>query len=352
MDRISRIMALSDAFGPSGFEDEAADIVRRELAALAPVRDHMGNLRCTAGEDPGKPCVMLDAHLDETGLIVQAVRPNGTMRFLPLGGWAPTSFPSSAFRIRSRDGQDIPAVVANKPPHFMSPAERTKTPEVADMVLDCGSVSKEETEKVLGIGIGSPAVPDVKCRYDEKRHLFFGKAFDDRIGVECAIETLLKLNGEELPCRLAGSFSVQEEVGERGVLANAAALRPDVMICFEGCPADDTFSEEYMIQAGMRRGPMLRHMDRSMITNHRFQRFALDTARKAGIPVQESVRTGGGQNGAAVYNTLGIPAIVIGVPVRYIHSSYCYCCLEDVDAAVELAVELCRKLDRNTCDSF
>ena len=351
MDKIERIIALSDAFGPSGFEDDIASIVKSELAEYEPVMDHMTNVRCEKEKDSDKPRVMIDAHTDETGAIIQAVKPNGTMRFIPLGGWSASSFPSSPFIIRSKDGKDIPAVVAQKPVHFMSKAERDKTPETSDMVMDAGCVSKEEAE-ALGIGIGSPAVPDVKCRYDEERKLFYGKAFDDRIGVAAAIDVLKQLKDEELPCNLCGSFSVQEEVGERGVRANAAALKPDVMIAFEGCPADDTFSEEYMIQAGLRRGAMLRHYDVSMITNWRFQKLALDIAKEKGIPVQESVRSGGGTNAAMVNISEGIPAIVISVPVRYIHSSNCWCALEDYESVVELTKEICRRLDYKTVNSL
>lgn len=344
METIERIKALSDAFGPSGFEDDVAAIVRNELEGYETFTDHMTNVRCEKEPGSDKPNVMLDAHMDETGVIIQAIKPNGTMRFLPLGGWNALSFPTSSFIIRGRKGKDIPGVVATTPPHFMSKAARGNMPEVSDMVIDVGALSKEEAEE-LGIGIGCPGVPDVKCRYDEERGLFYGKAFDDRIGVACAIEVLKRLQDEEIPCNVQGSFSVQEEVGERGVRANAEALKPDVMIAFEGCPADDTFSEPYMIQAGLGKGPMLRHMDVSMITNWRFQKLALDVAKEKGIPVQESVRSGGGTNGAMVNQMYGVPAIVIGVPVRYIHSSNCYCRLDDYENAVKLGVELCRILD-------
>ena len=347
MDTIERIKALSDAFGPSGFEDDVAALVREELDGYETFTDHMTNVRCEKEPGSDKPNVMLDAHMDEVGAIIQAIKPNGTLRFLPLGGWSAVSFPSSAFKIRYREGKDIPAVVAIKPPHFMKKEERNTLPPVSDMVMDIGVTSAEEARE-LGIGIGSPAVPDITCRYDEERGLFFGKAFDDRIGVACAIETLKRLQEEELPCNLQASFSVQEEVGERGVRSNAEALKPAVMICFEGCPADDTFSEDYMIQAGIGRGPMLRHMDVSMITNWRFQKLALDVAKEKGIPVQESVRSGGGTNGAMVNQNYGVPAIVIGVPVRYIHSSNCFCRLDDYENAVKLAVELCRVLDAQT----
>ncbi|MCI6067703.1 MAG: M42 family peptidase, partial [Galactobacillus timonensis] len=140
------------------------------------------------------------------------------------------------------------------------------------------------------------------------------------------------------------SFAVQEEVGERGVLVNASRLQPDVMICFEGCPADDTFSEDYMVQAALGKGPMLRNMDVSMITNWRFQKFAVDLAKQCGIPVQQSVRAGGGTNAAAVNSRFGTPAIVIGIPVRYIHSPNCFVDERDYENAVKLAVALVHAL--------
>ena len=110
------------------------------------------------------------------------------------------------------------------------------------------------------------------------------------------------------------------------------------------CPADDTFSEDYMVQAALGKGPMLRNMDVSMITNWRFQKFAVDLAKQCGIPVQQSVRAGGGTNAAAVNSRFGTPAIVIGIPVRYIHSPNCFVDERDYENAVKLAVALVHAL--------
>ena len=96
---------------------------------------------------------------------------------------------------------------------------------------------------------------------------------------------------------------------------------------------------------------MLRHFDVSMITNPRFQKLALDLAVEEGIPVQESVRSGGGTDGGRIYLE-GVPSIVIGIPVRYIHSSNCWCTYQDYRAAVDLAAALISHLDRNTIDSL
>ena len=349
---VDRILALSDAFGPSGMEDAVSALVRAELdGVLDLTEDRMRNVRGELNPDNGGPKVMIDAHLDEVGLIVQAVRPNGTMNFLPLGGMTAGNLPSSLFDLKASDGSMVKAAVAAKPPHFMSASERNSAPAIEDMVLDCGSVSDKETREDFALGVGSFGVPAVKAFYKEEKGLFFGKAFDCRIGVAAQIETLRRLKGEKLPCRVQASFAVQEEVGERGVYANYKALQPDVMICFEGCPADDTFQPDYMIQAALRKGPMLRHFDRSMITSPRFQKYALDLGRAKGIPLQESVRSGGGTDGGMIH-TEGIPCIVVGIPVRYIHSHHCWCTAEDYLAAVDLAAEICRNLDAEVLAAF
>ena len=107
MNEIERIQALSNAFGPSGFEDEVSTIVKNELSEFDCVEDHLRNVRTTINPEGKGIKVMLDAHLDEVGMIVQAVKPNGTMKFLPIGGWMPTNFPSSPFRIKNKDGEYV-----------------------------------------------------------------------------------------------------------------------------------------------------------------------------------------------------------------------------------------------------
>lgn len=122
---------------------------------------------------------------------------------------------------------------------------------------------------------------------------------------------------------------------------------------FEGCPADDTFPPSYAIQTALRHGPMLRHMDVSVICSPRSQRYVLDLAEKKGIKAQDSVREGGG-NDAAVINTAlgGIPSVVAGVPVRYIHSMNGICTLEDFESSVQLAEAVIRSMTPETISSF
>lgn len=300
-----------------------------------------------------KPTIVFDAHSDEVGFIVQAIKPNGTLRFLPLGGWVSNTVPAHRVRIKTANGSEIPGIIASKPPHFMTDAERKEVQTIDDMVIDVGCTSAKEVVEKLNIAIGDPVIPDVTFEYLEATDVMMGKAFDCRIGCACLLETLKELSEKDSEFNLIGTMTAQEEVGERGATVAMNNLQPDLAIVFEGCPADDTFSEEYMIQSGLKRAPMLRNFDVSMITNPRFQRFAKETAEKYGLPMQSSVRKGGGTNGAIINLTnKGVPAIVIGVPVRYAHTHYGYVAYEDYQAAKQLAVAIVSDLTVGTIESF
>ena len=180
-----------------------------------------------------------------------------------------------------------------------------------------------------------------------------GKAFDNRLGCAAIISILQELGGVELPVNITGAFASQEEVGYRGAKVTSQTVKPDIAITFEGCPADDTFQEPHLIQTAFKQGPMLRHIDAGMITNPRFQRFALDTASRHNIPVQEAVRTGSYTNSAVIHTTYkAVPVIVIGVPVRYIHTHYGIASFSDYENSLKLASELIRALDEKVIAGF
>ena len=152
---------------------------------------------------------------------------------------------------------------------------------------------------------------------------------------------------------MVGVLSSQEEVGERGMKVAVNHIKPQIAICFEGCPADDTFTEPYAVQTAFKKGPMLRFMDKSIICTPRYQRYALDLAEELGIPVQESVRTGGSTNGAPIHlSNQGVPVIVIGIPVRYIHTHYGIAAHSDVENAARLAAAILERMDAAQISRF
>lgn len=356
-ETLQMIADFSNAKAPSGFEDETVLAARKHIGEGYSVEeDSLRNFYMYRNSNTGnQPVFMLDAHSDEVGFMVHSIRPNGTLRFVALGGWNISSLASSKVLVRNSEGRYIPGIIAAKPVHFMTEAEKASAgaADISSLSIDIGAVSAQDARDNFKIRIGEPVVPDVTMEYDQDHDLLFGKAFDCRIGCAALIEVLHRLKDEKLDVDVVGVLSSQEEVGERGMKVAVNHVKPQIAICFEGCPADDTFTEPYAIQTAFKKGPMLRFMDKSIICSPRYQRYALDLASRAGIPVQASVREGGGNNGAIVQTSLdGIPAIVIGVPVRYIHTVHGIASFYDFEATVRLAVEIVRSMNGDIIKSF
>ncbi len=352
---LSMIQAISDAAGASGFEDDVITAIRSYASDFGAVaEDKMRNLYLDrAGNALGRPVVQLDAHTDEVSFMVQAIKPNGTLRFLQLGRWVDAGVAAHRVLVRNALGQYISGITATTPPHYMTEAQRNAPLNTDNMSIDVGACSMEEAIRDFHIRIGEPVIPDVKFEYDDAHDLMIGKAFDCRLGCAAIVGTLDAIHGEPLAVNVVGAWACQEEVGMRGAVVTANHVGPDIAIVFEGCPADDTSVEPYMIQTAIKRGPMLRFIDGGMITHPRFQRYALDLGERLGIPVQGSVRSGGRTNGAPIHlSNMGVPCIVIGLPSRYIHTHYGIASFVDYQNGVKLAAEILRSLTPEIIASF
>lgn len=354
-ETLKLIESFSNAKGVSGFEDEVIDVALPYAQKLGNTHvDRMLNLFIEREENTGdQPKILLDAHSDEVGFMVQAICPNGTLRIIQIGGWVNHNIPAHKVWVRNKHGEYLPGITASKPPHFMTEAERKAPLEMKDITVDVGATSREEAIEKFGVRIGEPVVPDVSFTYIEATNLMVGKGFDNRLGCASIIKTLETLKGESLKVDLVGAMASQEEVGVRGATVTAQVVKPDLAIIFEGCPADDTCVQDYMVQTAIKKGPMLRHIDARMITNPRYQRYALGLAEELGIPVQDAVRSNGSTNGSAIHLTgQGCPCIVIGIPVRYAHTHYGISSFTDFENGVKLAYEIIKRMDKEKIFSF
>lgn len=355
METVQLIEKLSNAPGVSGFEDPVIDIAKTYMSTgFTFEEDRIRNLFIhQENSKQEKPRVMIDAHSDEVGFMIQSVNTNGTLRFMNLGGWNPQTLSAHAVKIKNDQGDWIRGVVASKPTHFMSGDEMKRPLSIAGMVIDIGACSKKEVETRFEISIGAPVVPDVKFFFDPDNDLIFGKAFDDRLGCAALLEVLKHRLNPDLDVDVSGTFSSQEELGLRGANVSVRKINPDVAICLEGTPADDTFNPSDFIQAGLKKGPQIRHMDRSVLANPRFVRFAVDTAKKHDIQIQEAVRSGGGNNaGVITLHDRSVPTITIGIPVRYIHTHHCIAALSDFKQTVDWCTAIINELTPEIIENF
>ena len=342
---------LSDAFGPSGFEEDVIRTIADYCKEFDVENDAMNNLyvRMPGTEKDSRPVIQLDAHLDACGFMVQNIQDNGCLGIIMLGGFHLTSLPAHAVWIRTRSGKMVHGIICAKPVHFMTTAERSsQTLEIEKMYVDVGATSREEVENVFGIHIGDPMMPDVTFEYDAEHEICFGKAFDNRAGCACIVDTMKQLEKEQasLAVNVVGAFAAQEEVGTRGAVVTSQIVKPDLAIVFEGSPSDDFFISAGQAQGCMKKGVQIRILDNSYISNTQFISLAEEVAEKCGIKYQESVRRGGSTNAAKISVTgKAVPCLVLGVPSRYAHSHYNFCAKEDLEAASAMAANVIRALD-------
>jgi putative aminopeptidase FrvX len=345
---LKMIAEISDTKGVSGFEDEVVTLLRKYCEDLGTINeDKLRNLYVDYVKNTGdRPVVLLDAHSDEVGFMVQAVKPCGTLQVVPIGSLVAHNMAAQKVWVRNMEGEYLPGVTEVLPPEYRSEAEKNEPLAVKQISVDIGAVSLEEALTDFKIRIGEPIVPCAKFEYNEKQDIMFGKAFDCRIGCAAVISTLKSIKDLDLKIDIIAAFSSQEEVGTRGAAVTSREIKPDIAIVFEGSPADDTYLNPYEAQTALKKGPMLRHIDSKMITNPRYQRHALSVAAGKQIPVQEAVRSAGATNSATIHlNNEGIPTIVLGIPVRYTHTSYGLASYSDYENSVKLACEILKSLD-------
>src|SRR3712207_1395506 len=96
MERIVKMAeAFTNAFGASGFEDDVLEEVKKQIPEMEWERDSINNLFVYFGErDEKKATVLLDCHSDEVGFMIEHINDNGSLRFLPLGGWHVGNIPA------------------------------------------------------------------------------------------------------------------------------------------------------------------------------------------------------------------------------------------------------------------
>jgi putative aminopeptidase FrvX len=342
---------ICDAFGPSGFEEDVIRTIAGYCDKYEVKNDAMNNLYVRMpGAAKDKPVIQLDAHTDECGFMVQTIHDNGVLGIILLGGIALTNLPAHTVIIRTRSGKRIRGIITSKPVHFMNDKERaSQSLDIETIYVDIGATSRQEAEEVFGVSIGDPMMPDVQFSYDEEHGICFGKAFDNRAGCACIIDTMNKVfdKRDELAVNVVGAFAAQEEVGTRGATVTAQVVQPDLAIVFEGSPSDDFYFSVTQAQGRMRGGVQIRRMDKSYVSNPVFIEYAESLAKKYGIRYQETVRRGGSTNAGKLSLEGGkaVPVLVLGVPSRYVHTHYNFCAREDLEAASELAAKVIEELD-------
>jgi endoglucanase len=340
---------ITEASGVSGYEDEVRAIIRQRLAGLTIIeQDKMGCIICKKVGASESLRVMLAGHMDEVGFMVRQITKQGYVKFLPLGGWWDQVLLAQQVVIKTSQG-DVWGLIGAKPPHILSDDERKKIVEKKDMYIDVGATSREEAE-ALGVRPGDPIIPACDFRVLGGGQTYLSKAWDNRIGCVLFIEAIEELARSEHPNTVYGVGTVQEEVGRRGATTSVRVVDPDVAIVLEVDIANDlpgTTDDEPAVALG--KGPTLLIHDASMIPNQALRDLVIETAQELDIPLQLSAMARGYTDGGSIHtHAAGVPAVVIGVPTRHIHSHASILHRRDYDQTLKLVVAVVKKLDAET----
>lgn len=330
---------LCAAGAPSGFEEPAVLAAKELLEPLMDEvwTDRVGNLigvrRCGR---PGAKKLLLDAHLDEVGLVVTGHK-DGFLRF-KANGVDTRMLPDREVTILTQP--PMLGVVACLPPHVLGAEEREKAPEVKDLFIDAG-LGREEAERL--IPIGTPVVYRAGFTRLGERQLC-AKSLDDRACFAALLKAAELLEDRELDVDLYVLGSVCEEVNGVGAAVGAQALWPDYCVAVDvthgrtpDAPKDETFVMGGGPAVGI--GPnMARWMSKRL----------LDKAKELSMPVQREVMEGNtGTNGWSIQvANEGVATAILSLPQKYMHTPVEVVELSDLEDCARLLAAFAENLGK------
>jgi endoglucanase len=326
---------LSNAFGPSGCEDEVRRLLARALRDKVDdlQTDALGNLiafKQGTGPEP-RLKVMVDAHTDEVGLMITRIDKNGMLGFRAVGGIDARLLMAKGVVVGE---ERIPGVIIAPPVHLTEAKQRKQVIPIEQLAIDIGASSADEAKGLVKMGDYAAFDTRFQVLSEDGLRTVKGKAFDDRIG--CAAAAALA--EDEYAIDLYLSFSAQEEVGLRGARVAAFRIEPDLALALEGTICDDTpKKEDVSPTTELGKGPAITVMDRSFVADKRLVRLLTEVAEANDLPFQfKQPGLGGTDAGAIHLSKTGVPTAAVSVPCRYIHAPASMASLNDFDGLVAL----------------
>lgn len=310
--------------GISGYEEKVREKIAEWIKPYADYTvDTIGNLIVELGEGDTKAVFM--AHMDEIGLLITGIRPDGKLTFRNVGGIDDRLLYGRHLDVITENGK-LDGVIGVLPVH-LNLERKFETVPWHRLVIDIGADSREEVEalgvKVLDYAVFKKHFAVLNDRYVSARSL------DDRFGVVALVEAIKDLVDHDLDGKYVFAFTVQEEIGLKGAKFLAQKYSPEYAFAIDsfGCCADLTGD----VRLGG--GAVIRAADNSAIYTRRLARRVAEIASKNKIPLQIGV-TGGGTDASVFQDRSEV--LALSVPIKYLHSEVETLHLGDLEALIKL----------------
>lgn len=336
---IAAVLArLSAMHGVSGFEAEVAQAVAELFAPYVDEvsLDALGSvIAVKKSKKENAKRVMLDAHIDEIGLMVTSIDEKGFLKFTSVGGVDERILPAREVVVHGK--REIAGIIGIKPPHLQSADENKKTLKIDELAIDVGMDEKAVRSLVAAgdwVTFSQECAPLLNGQMT-------GKSFDDRASVCALLYAAQVLADEPLDVDVYFVLSVQEETNLAGAGGAAYGTEPDAALVIDvthaktpdnaDCPFDVGGGVAYSL------GPNV---------HAPFAHLLKELAEEHGVGAKAEVDGGStGTNAWAVQvSRTGVPAAVLSLPLKYMHTPTEVAAIGDLEAAGTLAAAFVRRL--------
>jgi len=288
--------------------------------------------------------VVIEAHADEISWFVNYITSEGYIYVRRNGGSDHQIAPSMRVNIHTSNGPV--KGVFGWPAIHVRVAGKEQAPSLKNIFVDCGCNSKEDVLK-LGIHVGCVITFEDEFMTLNKKW-FTARALDNRIGgfMIAQVARRLKEKKKKLPFGLYIVNAVQEEIGLRGAQMIAHRIKPDLALVTD--VTHDTTSPMYdKKKSGDQKcgkGPVLTY---GPAVHNNVLNMLIETAEKKKIPFQRAAasRSTGTDTDAFAYSNEGVPAALISLPLKYMHTTVETVHEDDVENVIKLMYEFLVQLE-------
>ena len=293
---------------PSGREEKLGDLVTAKIAGLGyeAERDGAGNILVRLQpNDPEAPLTIIAAHMDEIGMVVNAIDEDGSLRVERSGGLHPWKLGECPVDIVG-DGDLVRGVLSYGSTHTKD--VKSGGGDWQDWKVATG-LSPEQLARA-GVRVGSTAVPFREMRGpvvfgDLEDPLVAAWTFDDRGGVLTLLRLLEAVRDEEITPKAPTiiAFTVHEEGGCHGAKVLADRERPEVFLAIDGCPMPPGSPLKLDGRPGTWSKDSVTHFDQRLV------QALIRCATEAGTELQTVVYDSAASDASHVYASGGAPRV-------------------------------------------
>lgn len=336
-DTLKKLISLP---GLSGYEAPAREVIS---AAWQPLVDEisvspMGSLhalRRGTGPQP-RPSILLAAHMDAIGLMITSIQ-GGLLRFTEVGGVDPRILPGLRIIVHGR--RDLPAVVVQPPDYLLDPTQRGKSVAMEHLFIDTG-LDQDEVTQMVAIGdLASFAQEPIEL----SGRTIVGHSLDNRISVAAITYCLQELQHMMHAWDVWAVATAQEEETLGGGFTSPFEIDPTVAVAIDVTFAKGPGASDWRT-VGLTKGPTL--VWGPNVHPYIHKKF-LDVAEQLEIPFQKEYAPKHTGTDAYAMQVVagGYPTMVVGIPLRYMHTPIEMIALKDMERAGRLLAETIVRLE-------